>query len=311
MLDRQIVNLDLNLLKVFAALYAHRSVTGAAEQLGLAQSSVSHALIRLRRALADPLFEKTTSGMQPTAFASRIAEPVDSALAAILHAVRHSRGFDPMTSDRTFNILTSDLGEFAFVPELVQLLAKRGPNLRVVVHQRPRGEYRQALENGDVDIAVGQMPMRHTDFIQRLLLKDRLSYAARKGNPIAEPLTMEALFEARHVVMQQGLIETHVCKALGKNASRRIIAATTNHYLTVPAILLGSDHISVLPNSLIRQWEGLKAMTPPFDIAQSEIRLFWHRRNNMDEGCDWLRRTIAELASFKAGKAFVSEPDAG
>ena len=44
-------NLDLNLLKVFDAVMAERSMTRAAERLSMTQPAVSHALKRLREAL--------------------------------------------------------------------------------------------------------------------------------------------------------------------------------------------------------------------------------------------------------------------
>ena len=59
-------NVDLNLLKVFAALAEQRSVTRAAESLGLSQPATSAALARLRRLLGDPLFVKSGAEMRPT-----------------------------------------------------------------------------------------------------------------------------------------------------------------------------------------------------------------------------------------------------
>ena len=50
--------LDLNLLVVFDALMAERSVTRAAERLGRTQSAVSHSLARLREHAGDPLMVK-------------------------------------------------------------------------------------------------------------------------------------------------------------------------------------------------------------------------------------------------------------
>ena len=54
--------IDLNLLVVFNQLLLDRSVSKAAEKLGLSQPAVSNALKRLRAALKDELFLRTTSG---------------------------------------------------------------------------------------------------------------------------------------------------------------------------------------------------------------------------------------------------------
>ena len=58
--------LDLNLLRVLDALVEERSATRAGERLGLSQSAVSHALNRLRHALKDELFVRSSDGLEPT-----------------------------------------------------------------------------------------------------------------------------------------------------------------------------------------------------------------------------------------------------
>ena len=64
-------NLDLNLLRVFDSIAREHSVTVAAARLELTQPAVSNALARLRRELGDPLFVRTSQGMQPTPLSRR------------------------------------------------------------------------------------------------------------------------------------------------------------------------------------------------------------------------------------------------
>lgn len=75
--------LDLNLLTVFDMLMQERNVTRAAERLHLSQSTVSHALGRLRQALDDPLFVMSRREMMPTERAKALASPVRQALAML------------------------------------------------------------------------------------------------------------------------------------------------------------------------------------------------------------------------------------
>ncbi|MCL6468478.1 MAG: LysR family transcriptional regulator, partial [Ralstonia sp.] len=49
-------NFDLNLLPILLALHDARSVSMAAQQLGMSQPGVSTALGKLRDAFDDPLF---------------------------------------------------------------------------------------------------------------------------------------------------------------------------------------------------------------------------------------------------------------
>ncbi|MBO9333171.1 LysR family transcriptional regulator [Achromobacter denitrificans] len=66
--------LDLNLLRVFIALYREKNVSRAASAIGLTQPAMSNALLRLRRAFDDELFVRTSQGMNDHASISRTAE---------------------------------------------------------------------------------------------------------------------------------------------------------------------------------------------------------------------------------------------
>lgn len=56
---------DLNLLKVFEAVYEERNLILAGKRLNLTQSAVSHALGRLRELVDDQLFIRMGKGMVP------------------------------------------------------------------------------------------------------------------------------------------------------------------------------------------------------------------------------------------------------
>ncbi len=107
--------LDLNLLLVFDALLRTRSVTVAAEQTGMRQSSMSGALTRLRTALNDPLFVKCGAGMAPTGLALELAGPVQAGLVQITSALAAREVFDPATSKRRFVLYMSDTAQLVFL----------------------------------------------------------------------------------------------------------------------------------------------------------------------------------------------------
>jgi DNA-binding transcriptional LysR family regulator len=75
--------IDLNLMVVFIVIYDARSVSRAALELGVGQPAVSGSLSRLRARFGDPLFERTGSGMQPTAKAHDIARQLMPAIRMI------------------------------------------------------------------------------------------------------------------------------------------------------------------------------------------------------------------------------------
>src|ERR1700735_4905766 len=83
----ELKDIDLNLLVLFNELLRERRVSRVADKLGLSQPAVSNAVARLRKLMNDPMFLRTTRGMEPTPLAQQLAEPVALALAMIHSAV--------------------------------------------------------------------------------------------------------------------------------------------------------------------------------------------------------------------------------
>ena len=75
--------LDLNLLVVFDMLMHERSVSRAADRLGLTQPAISHALARLRAQIGDPLLVRMGGRMEPTPFAINLDESMRPHLAGL------------------------------------------------------------------------------------------------------------------------------------------------------------------------------------------------------------------------------------
>ena len=90
-----ISSLDLNLLRVFDAVFRHGSVSRAALEVGLSQPAASQAVTRLRQLLGDPLFERMHGGVRPTPRAERLARAVRTALATLDVALAEAHTFYP------------------------------------------------------------------------------------------------------------------------------------------------------------------------------------------------------------------------
>ncbi|RYY60347.1 MAG: LysR family transcriptional regulator, partial [Comamonadaceae bacterium] len=151
--------IDLNLLRLFDAVYRTRSVSRAAEMLGLTQPAASQGLTRLRTLIQDPLFMRSGGGVQPTPKAQRLADPVRQALATLEQALGETAGFDPAQSTRSFHIHMSDIGESRFLPELMVALRERAPGVRIETRPVPREQISAALDAGRIDFAFGFLPM--------------------------------------------------------------------------------------------------------------------------------------------------------
>jgi DNA-binding transcriptional LysR family regulator len=101
--------LDLNLLRVFVAIWDLRSLTAAGDRLGLTQPAISHALRRLRDRFGDPLFVRVGHRMLPTDAAVQMHEPLDQAFELLNRTLQSGVVFDPRVTERTFRVAMSEV----------------------------------------------------------------------------------------------------------------------------------------------------------------------------------------------------------
>src|SRR4051812_41161431 len=119
--------LDLNLLRVLAALHRNGSVTAAGRALALSQPATSNALARLRDFFGDDLYVRAPGGLKATQLAERIAPAVQAQLQAMEALVTGRDDFEAARSDRHWRLSLSDLGEMMFLPPLAAALRARAP----------------------------------------------------------------------------------------------------------------------------------------------------------------------------------------
>ncbi|QRF56377.1 LysR family transcriptional regulator [Variovorax paradoxus] len=302
-----IETIDLNLLRLFDAVYRARSVSRAAESLGLTQPAASHGLGRLRLLLKDALFTRAPGGVAPTPRAERLAAAVQAALALLEEALHEPARFEPKASRKVFRIHMSDIGEGRFLPALMARLGELAPGVRVETLPLAPGEIAPALDSGRVDFAFGFLPkVRDT---QRLyLLKDRYIVLLRKGHPFARGRrTSQALIEALQT-LEYVAVRTHAetLRILQLLNLEDRVRLTTEHFMVLPAIVRATDLAVVMPRNIARgfaQEGGYAIVEPAFPLRDFTVSLHWSKRFEADPANRWLRQVIAELFAERAGRA--------
>lgn len=293
--------LDLNLLKVFRAVYETGQTTAAAERLGLTQPAISQALGRLRGLAGDPLFVASRAGMEPTARAHEMARPVARALDDIFTAVERSPRFDPVSAQRRFRIGMLDYGVAALAPAIAREISQRAPGIALDITHVPASAATQLLASEQLDLATGPFQSLQKYFMKRRLFRDDFTVIARKGHPrLRKGLDLAAFAALGHVEVSYATTESDMVDKLlrGKSLSRNR-AITTPHFVGAFHIVGGSDLIAVVPRRLAELYRstcGLELYAPPLDLPALEISSVIHRRNEADEGLAWLQKIIAGSA---------------
>jgi DNA-binding transcriptional LysR family regulator len=292
-------DIDLNLLRLFDGVYATRNVSRAAEQLDLTQPAASQGLTRLRGLLKDPLFVRGAGGVQPTPRADRLADPVRQALATLEEALSESEAFEPLRSRRSFRMHLSDIGEGRFLPELMVLLRRVAPGVRLESMPLPRGEIVDALDSGRIDVALGFLPgVKDTQRVQ--LLEDRYIVLLRHGHPFTRRrrsarLLLAELRQLEFVAVRSHADTLRILQLLKLEDRLRL---TAEHFLALPSIVRATDLAVVMPHNIALGFAaegGYAIVAPPLPLRDFAVSLHWSRRFESDPGNRWLRQQILAL----------------
>ncbi|WP_332824584.1 LysR family transcriptional regulator [Ramlibacter sp.] len=290
-------DIDLNLLRLFDAVYRTRNVSRAAELLDLTQPAASQGLSRLRALIHDPLFMRSAGGVQPTPKAQRLAEPVRQALAMLEQALGETAGFVPLQSSRTFHIHMSDIGEGRFLPELMVALRKRAPGVRIETRPLPRDSVGEALDAGRIDFAFGFLPgLKDTQQVR--LIGDRYVVLLRDKHPftrkrLAGKALLAALRELEFVAVRSHADTLRIVQQMQLQERLRLV---TEHFLVLPEIVKATDLAAILPRNIARGFGGGYAVVEPaFPQRDFAVSLHWSRRFEADPASRWLRELIVEL----------------
>ena len=304
MQDDHTQGLDLNLLVALETLVEECNVTRAAKRLGLTQSAMSHKLRRLREEFGDPLLVQGQRGMVATAAAERLLAPIRKGLREIRAGLRTAAPFDPMTSRRTFTVVTTDYAEFAILPKVLAYWTDRAPNVSTAMRELWPGMF-DALEDGSADLIVGPQIATIPGLVQRRIGEDGFMCAVRKGHPkVGGTLDLATYLALNHVLVapgNQGGNKTGIVDdLLAERGLARQIAIRVPHFLGGPYIAAQSDLCLTAPRALLvhtSKFLPLQLFDPPFEIPRGRVFMVWHERMSDDPGNMWLRELTARCTA--------------
>jgi DNA-binding transcriptional LysR family regulator len=296
---RTMTNIDLRLLTIVNELNKTRSVSQAAENLELSQSAVSMSLARLRRHFKDPLFVRTSEGMEPTPQMTELIELLGKAEGLLETALVHRVAFHPSTSDRTFRVGAADITRVTMVPLFMRRLHVSAPGAGIGLHDISE-ETARLLESGRLDLAIGFIASTGSGFCQQRLFTDRFVCAVRASHPrIRDNLSLAQFEDEYHLVLTTpGSGLEVVEKTLEGSQIRRRVRLRVPGCFGISGMITGADCLAIVPEQLgriISSGGRIKLLPVPFPIPAYHVVQHWHERYTHDPANKWIRGIIAEL----------------
>jgi DNA-binding transcriptional LysR family regulator len=304
-------SIDLNLLVYLDVLLHKRSVTRAAESLGISQPAMSNGLQRLRKLFSDPLLVRTSNGMSPTERAEQLQPLVREIIASVERAVEADKGFDASSADRVFRLSISDYGESTLLPHLLRRMRREAPNVTLDLLTPSDVSYTD-MEHGNVDMVINRFDALPDSFHVKTIWRDSFSCLLSRHNPICEGFDLDSYLQASHVwVSKTGMgvgvgVEPGVRDQLGwvddalaRLGKSRRIRVFTRHYRVAMQLAELRDVVITLPSRAARLMQddpGVVILPPPFDIPDIELQMAWSHLLQHNPAHQWLRGLITEVA---------------
>ena len=292
--------LDLNLLRVLAAIHRAGSVTGAARTLSLSQSATSNALARLREFFADDLFVRSPAGLQRTRLCEQVAPAVLAHLLQLETLLTGVEDFDPQRSDTTWRLSLSDLGEMLFLPRLSSALRQQAPHTRVSNISVAATAVASALEAREIDCAVGILQPRHRGVHAELLFREQYvaitapGWRPASGRAGASLSRAQLAGAALAVAAPTATFHSSVEQMLvGQKLAGRI-ALRARHFGALPELVTSSDLLAIVPAMYAGSLPQVRVWKLPF-APHYDVRLVWHASTARDPAQQWMRALLHRL----------------
>ncbi|PZH17431.1 LysR family transcriptional regulator [Streptomyces sp. NTH33] len=292
-LDR-LASVNLNLLVPLLALLEERSVTRAAERVGLSQPAMSHALTRMRRLLGDDLVVRQGAGVTLTPRAQELIAPLRSALQQTARIVDFPC-FDPATDQRVITIAMTTSTAFVVGPRLTRLIAERAP--RATLRLRTITVPTEATFT-DKGVDVVLISEGHfSPYPRERLYDDRCVVVASPDTP-PDASALDLLTAQPHIVVDTDR-RVFPYSVLEERGVPYRVGTLISDFLLVPCLVARAGGVALLRHRVAAAMQALVDLRIeefPFPIPGLGIDMVWNPRLTDQYFVEWLRALLFDVA---------------
>ena len=279
--------MDTNIRKIEAFVAAARagSITSAARELGLAQSTASRAVSSLEDDWGVRLFDRCGPELRITAEGRRLLSDAEGVCDAYGRLGRHVAGLRAL-DDGSLGIAAPTSIVAMRLPGPLGRFAADHPGVDVNIVECTYGEAERHLFDGTVDLAFIPNAPTGEEFVSTLYDKDEIVVVAPRGHFSPEPaaVSIESLLNERFIA------DTETAPLLQRELTNLRIHCETSDITAILAMVEAGLGVSLLP--------GLALERTGFDVDVRPLAQPAHRSLYL------VRRPEAELSL--AARAFLS-----
>jgi LysR family transcriptional regulator, hydrogen peroxide-inducible genes activator len=197
--------MDIRQLRYFCAVVRVGSFTRAAEQLGVTQPSLSQQIRALENQIGHPLFERLGRSNRLTPYGEALRQPALD----ILHRVGDAKSLLANLQEGVRGTLRvgviPTIMPYLIAPRIGEFVS-HFPDVQLAFSEDTTPELIEALQLGDLDLAVSGLPVRNPDIVCSELSREPLVLAVSENHPFAreEVIDLRDLRRERLLLLKEG-----------------------------------------------------------------------------------------------------------
>ena len=295
--------LDWNDFRIFLAIARAGTLSAAARQLGLDQSTLSRRLVALEATAGSRLFERTQHGYALSAAGEAVRENAEEIELQAIAAERRLAGHDARPEGHVRLAASDGFASWFVIPQLARF-AQLFPGISVGL---TTGNRAVSLARREADLALRLSKPSEPNLVARRLgtaawaLYGEVGYLERHGLP-----RLQRQLSGHDVVgFDQELATTVGARFLARHGARARVVLTTNSLVTQAAAVASGLGLSPLP-CVCGDPHPKLARALPASIGQHDIWLVVHpdvrQSARVRVLLDYLSEVVTAQAPLLSGK---------
>ncbi|MGO8068058.1 LysR family transcriptional regulator [Rhizobium leguminosarum] len=296
----------LRQVQYFVAVAEQGSVTRAAQNLSISQSSVTEALKELETDLGVELFERHPRGLTITHSGHQFLRHATKILASVSDA-RTSFSGQQSTLSGTLNIGVTSLVAGYVLSDLLARYRRACPGIEVSAIEDNGGYLEHLLVGGELDVAV----MVISNLRDRMALQAEILETSpyRLWLPMGHPLVSADIISVADIAREPLImltvdeIEENTGKLLSALGARPHVAFRTRSVEAVRSLVATGAGVALLPDLVYRPWSLEGDRIESRDVSGSlpvvQVGMVWRKGSSLPQAA---RDFVGIAESLRSGR---------
>lgn len=282
-------------LEYFEAVSRLQSFTRAAEELHVAQPSITSAIQKLEEEIGVQLFDRSQKKIVTTTEGAAFRSRIEKILQDIRSAVSEMDDFRKLNRGTIKCAVPPMIGAYLF-PDIFTQFKLAYPNLDLMVHEEGSLAARTLLEKEELDLGLIILPDSSTVLNTLPVTREQIMLCVASDHRLsrAKSVSFSQLQTESFILLKEQFIHRRlVLKECARHGFTPNVIFSSNQIETIKGMVAGNIGISFLMNMVIRNHSGLVGVSLADPIFIS-IGLAWKKGKCLSQAAQAFIRFMTE-----------------